>query len=218
MLAGHGLQLVAHCLCQRLLVALPPLGKFRNGDLSEQGTSDFLVGRPAAARRPCGCSCTVSSRACLVSQNSQTRIPGDAYSETPGAALTDEMLKYYNLAIKDTKGYNWGNIMSLKAVFTHMFLNDNIGVRMIRLWSRNIVNEKLDKTAMSDLNVVCTETLFVHSFTVQARGPGTQNKQRGRTARWGAVRLHAPCHLIALCSRQSFRLHAAALHEAQVSD
>ncbi len=48
----------------------------------------------------------------------------DAYSETLGAALTEQdMLKYYNMTVKQMKGYNWANIMSLKAIFAHMFLN-----------------------------------------------------------------------------------------------
>ena len=48
----------------------------------------------------------------------------DAFSETLGAAMTEQdMLKYYNMTVKQMKGYNWANIMSLKAIFAHMFLN-----------------------------------------------------------------------------------------------
>jgi hypothetical protein len=47
----------------------------------------------------------------------ERRGPRDAYSETLGAALTEEdMLKYYDLTTKEAMGYNWGNIMSLNAI------------------------------------------------------------------------------------------------------
>ena len=137
-----------------------------------------------------------------MSNPGERRGPRDAYSETLGAALTEEdMLKYYNLTTKEAEGYNWGNIMSLKAIFAHMFLYANRGVREIRLRLKNIVNEELDRTK-SDLSGVCAERLLVHGFTVQAGGPGAQDKQREKTGKVGAGRLPAPCHPRALRSQQ----------------
>ncbi|CAL8469026.1 g8567 [Coccomyxa elongata] len=110
----------------------------------------------------------------------------DPYSETLGAALTEqEVLRYLNLTRKEMKGYNWCNVMSLKAIIAHMFLNANRAVREIRLKLKNVVDEELETTAKSDLLGVSTEHLLVHGFTVQAGGPGAQDKIRGKTAsRW----------------------------------
>ena len=109
----------------------------------------------------------------------------DPYSETIGAALTEEeVLKYLNLTHKDMKDYNWGNIMSLKAMIAHMYLNANRAVREIRLQLKNVVDEELERTAKSDLVGLSKERLLVHGFSVQAGGPGAQDKIRGKTARW----------------------------------
>jgi len=73
---------------------------------------------------------------------------GDAYSEILGAALTEQgMLKYYNMTVRQTKGYNWSDMLSLKAVFAHMFLNANRGVREISLKLKNFVDKELDRPA-----------------------------------------------------------------------
>ena len=114
------------------------------------------------------------------------RIRGrDAYSETLGAALTEQdMLKYYNLTAKQTKGHNWANVLSLKALFAHMFLNANRSVREIRLLLSNVVDEELDRAAKVALSGASTSRLLVHGFALQAGGPGAQDKLRGTTARW----------------------------------
>ncbi|CAL8463016.1 g2550 [Coccomyxa elongata] len=109
----------------------------------------------------------------------------DAYSDTLGAALTEQdMLKYYNLTAKQTKGYTRGSILSLMAVFAHMFMNANRGVREIRLLLRNVVDEELDRAAKSDLSGASTHRLLVHGFALQTGEPGAQDKLRGSTARW----------------------------------
>ncbi|CAL8468252.1 g7791 [Coccomyxa elongata] len=109
----------------------------------------------------------------------------DAYSETLGAALTEQdMLKFYHLTVEQTKGYNRANILSLKAIFAHMYLNANRGTREIRLLLRNVVDEELDVSAKSTLRGASTERLLVHGFALQTGGPEGQDKQRGKTARW----------------------------------
>ncbi|BDA41864.1 hypothetical protein COCOBI_02-6590 [Coccomyxa sp. Obi] len=110
---------------------------------------------------------------------------GDAFSETLGAALTEQdMLKYYNMTVRQTKGYNWSDLLSLKAVFAHRYLNANRGVREIRLKLKNVVDEELDRPARSALRGVSTERLLVHGFALQTGGSDGQDEQRGKTARW----------------------------------
>ncbi|BDA41777.1 hypothetical protein COCOBI_02-5710 [Coccomyxa sp. Obi] len=109
----------------------------------------------------------------------------DAYSGTLGAALTEQdMLKYYNVTVRQTNGYNWSDILSPKAVFAHMFLNANRGVREIRLKLKNALDEEPDRPAKSTLRGVSTERLLVHGLSLQTGGPEGPDKLRGKTARW----------------------------------
>ena len=115
--------------------------------------------------------------------------PRDAYFESLGAALTEkDMLKYYNITVNQTKGYNWADIMSLKAVFAHMFLNANIGTREIRLLLNNVVDEELYSSPKSTLGGVRTERLLVHGFAQQTDGPDGQDKhgERRQGGSWTA--------------------------------
>ncbi|CAL8464505.1 g4040 [Coccomyxa elongata] len=109
----------------------------------------------------------------------------DAYSETLGAALTEaDMLKYLNMTTNQTKAHNGANIMSLKAIFAHMFLNANGGTRKIRLLLKSAVDEELDRSAKSALSGASTQRLLVHGFALQIGGPDGQDKHGGKTARW----------------------------------